>query len=69
MVRRRKIGKLSRRAVQRLLSSQNRGWVLDPILSEREDWTECVRTKRESDEDADLSKDTEPDDFSDEFDD
>jgi hypothetical protein len=68
MVRRRKNQKLSRRAIQRLLSRSNRGWVLDPVLSENEEWSECVRTKRQHD-DEELTKYTEPDDGSEDFDD
>ena len=54
--------------MQRLLSTNNRGWILDPVLSENEEWTECVRGKRQHD-DEELSKDTEPDDSSEDFDD
>ena len=68
MVRRRKNGKLSRAATQRLLSTSNRGWILDPVLSERDEWTECVRTKRQHEEEE-LEKNSEPDEASEDFDD
>ena len=68
MARKGKSQKLSRRGVQRLLSARNRGWILDPILSERDEWTECVRMKHQ-DADEELAKDTEPDESSDEFED
>ena len=67
MNRRKKKNRLNKASVSRLLSATNRAWVLDPILNENEEWTECVRTKRSHDEEESL-KDSEPDDSSDDFD-
>jgi hypothetical protein len=54
--------------MERRLFASNRGWVLDPALSDPEEWTECVRAKRRADE-GELNREPESDEWSDEFED
>ena len=68
MPRRRKANPLRRAARQRLLSSSNRGWVLDPLLAESEEWSECVRSKLSRSDQDELQSDPDSTDESDDFD-
>lgn len=54
--------------LRRFLHASNRGWVLEPVLSETEEWTECVRAKRRE-EDLEVNRGAESDELSEEFDD
>ena len=58
----------SNAALKRLLSASTRGWVLDPILSEREEWSECVHSKKTHDEDNE-DRNAAGDESADEFED
>lgn len=51
-----------------MLSSSNRGWVLDPVLTETEEWTECVRSKLSRSDQDEPQSDPDSLDESDDFD-
>ena len=68
MIRRKKDKRKSSPALQRFLRATNRGWILDPALSDPEEWTECVRAKRR-DDDVDINRGSDSDELSEEFDD